>query len=98
MKAESSASCAVMRARWASITSRAEISRRAKALARAVAANWQRSASVIMEQECPNSAEMTIAQARDLLSHRRREESSMAEPMGGRSLVLDAITHRYPGG
>src|SRR5207249_10178505 len=45
-----------------------------------------------------NFAKMTRAQARDLLSHQGREECSMAESVGGRSLVLDAITHRYPGG
>src|SRR5882672_7745475 len=98
MKAESWASRAVMRARWASSTACAEISRRAKALARLVAVNSQRLASIVMAQECTNSAEMTIVQARVLLSHLCREECSMAEPKGGRSLVLDATTHRYPGG
>src|SRR5260370_24255088 len=98
MKAENRASCAVMRARWASSASRAEISRRAKALASAVAVSSQGLSSNVMEQGCTNFMEMTRAQARDLLSFGYREEQSMAEATGGRSLVLDAITHRYPGG
>src|SRR3954466_11145099 len=97
MNAESRESSVAMRARCASSASRAEISLRAKALARAVAVNSQGLVLIAIEEECTNSAQMTIAQARNLLPH-GREECSMAEPMGGRSLVLDAITHRYPGG
>jgi hypothetical protein len=33
-----------------------------------VAVNSQRLASTVMEQECTNCSEMTIAQARDLLT------------------------------